>query len=110
MKRTSLFSVALLCSATTALAEFPTTFPAGNYIEAGISEDGTEKVFIDRDPYRHEDEVSGAVTRLFSAEHTDRSGRHYWARRVGFGGHCAANTIYFTTVGSYEDRNGVGQW
>jgi hypothetical protein len=76
----------------------------------GISQDGTEKVFIDRDPYRHEDEVGGAVTRLFSVERVDGSGRHYWARRVGFGGHCAANTIYFTRVGSYEDQNGVGQF
>ena len=110
MMRISLVGATLFFWATAASAEFPTTFPASKYLTAGRSEDGTEMVYIDPDPFRSGDEVSGAVTRLFSVEHVDRLGRHYWARRVGFGGHCSANTIYFTTVGSYEDQNGVGQF
>jgi hypothetical protein len=109
MMRITLVGVALLSCATSALAEFPSSFPVGDYIYAGISEDGTKKVFIDQDPYRSSDEVSGAATILFSAEQTHSSGRHYWARRAGFSGDCSAKTIRFIFLG-YEDRNGVIQF
>ena len=110
MKRISLVGVAFLSLATAASAEFPTTYPTGKYTSAGYSMDKTQKVFIDPDPHRYDDEVSGAATILFSTEQTHSSGRHYWARRTGFGGHCAANTIYFSNVSGYQDQNGVDQF
>ena len=100
----------LLLVATAASAEFPSSFPAGDYIYGGISEDGTIKVFIDRDPYRNDDSVGGAFTLLFSSEQTLPSGRHYWAKRTGFSGHCEANTIYMGDVSGYEDGNGIIQF
>ena len=112
MERTlaTVIGVALLSCASAASADFPASFPVAKYVFAGISLDRTEKVFIDPDPYRSDDEVSGALTRLFSSEQTHSSGRHYWARRTGFRGDCAANTFYLSEVSGYQDQNGVDQF